>query len=60
MGCFLLFGASAIAAGLLGSLVGKEPVEAPQVAESPAPVIALPPGPAAGSDPYAGAAVPAR
>lgn len=59
LGCFVLFGSSAIASGLLG--LSREVVEAPPPVPLPevaAPVIAPPPKPAVPYDPYAGASVP--
>jgi hypothetical protein len=63
LGCFILFGASGIAAGIR-SLAGGEPAPAePGFAlerwDAPLPPLPAPP-PAAPADPYAGAAVPTR
>ncbi len=57
-GCFILFGASAIAAGIRASVPdGASAAWTPP----PPPAAPLPPPPrAANADPYAGAAVPAR
>jgi type IV secretory pathway VirB2 component (pilin) len=66
LGCFILFGASAIAAGIEGmALGGSEPADAPAAFEPPPlriepPPPAPPPQPPASSDPFAGAAVPTR
>lgn len=74
VGCFILFGASAIAAGIrsvaTGDYVAAEPVyqvepwTTPPPPPPPPPVAAQPPAPAdpysVAADPYAGAAVPAR
>ncbi|HEV2818583.1 MAG TPA: TrbC/VirB2 family protein [Allosphingosinicella sp.] len=60
-GSFLLFGASAIVAGIQASLGAGDFAAippTPRAAEAPAP--ARPPPPPAGYDPYAGASVPAR
>lgn len=57
-GAFILFGASAIVAGLQASLAGAELAAAP--AAPPAAAAALPPAPPANPDPYAGAALPRR
>jgi hypothetical protein len=60
LGCFILFGARTIVAGIQTGAAGEEIVEAS--APPPSPFAALPP-PApqpANPDPYAGAAVPAR
>ena len=62
-GCFVLFGAPVIAAGLLGSLrSGRNPPV--QAAPPPSPLVAaIPkptPKPTSAYDPYAGAAVPQR
>lgn len=59
-GCFILFGASAIASGLQSLLVdGREIAgispDLPPVTPPPSP-----PAPPANADPYAGASVPAR
>jgi len=60
-GCFILFGAPAIANGIQSMLRGGyEGAEAAAEAPPPAPAPpVLPPGPA-NADPYAGASVPAR
>jgi type IV secretory pathway VirB2 component (pilin) len=62
LGCFILFGASTIVAGIQATLSGADRVGAPYRAESPPPMVApLPaPPPPANNDPYAGASVPAR
>ena len=60
LGCFILFGAPAIATGILSALAtGQEMPAAPQVdVARPAPVVPAPPPPARAYDPYAGATVP--
>lgn len=61
LGCFILFGASTIAAGIR-SFAGGDGAEA-DAAEPPPPPPApppLPPPPPAVNDPYAGASVPSR
>jgi type IV secretory pathway VirB2 component (pilin) len=58
LGCFVLFGASAIAAGIR-AFVGGDDTETYAAAPPPA-VPELPPPPPAASDPYAGASVPNR
>jgi len=65
LGCFIIFGASAIAGGIIGALRGGG--GEPEVARAaPPPLPALPPPAAAQRppqspyDPYAGAAVPQR
>ena len=64
LGCFIIFGASTIAGGIIGALRGGEP-EIARAAPPPSPP-ALPPAAAAQQasqnpyDPYAGAAVPQR
>lgn len=57
-GCFVLFGASAIAGGIQG-FVGADGAE---MAYAPAPVAppVQPPPPMRNADPYAGAALPGR
>lgn len=60
LGCFILFGASTIAAGIQAGFAGA--VEAPHPAvtqAAPLPAI-LPEPPPANADPYAGASVPVR
>lgn len=64
-GCFILFGAPAIAAGLLG--LAGDAASGPVVAPAPSAVEPAPrpqaiptQPPASGYDPYAGASVPAR
>jgi len=62
MGCFILFGASAIVAGIQTSLAGGGQTTRIVTAETPPPMVAAPPPPPppANNDPYAGASVPAR
>ena len=56
-GCFVLFGAATIAAGIRGSAAGAELGQLPDVPTPHAPP-APPAFPPANNDPYAGAAVP--
>ena len=63
-GCFIIFGASSIAAGITNAL-GKGPTEFSSPAPEPpllvvSPVAPLRPGPVPPYDPYAGAALPPR
>lgn len=64
LGCFLLFGASSIAAGIRSATAGAgEPVDYAVQATPPpppSPALAGPPAPDPGYDPYAGASVPRR
>jgi type IV secretory pathway VirB2 component (pilin) len=61
VGCFILFGASAIAAGLRAAMEGREaPVVVAPPPVVPPRAVALPAAPPANADPFAGAAVPAR
>ncbi len=58
-GCFILFGASSIAAGIIGSL--ERATSADQVANpGPPPAYPMPVTTQSAADPYAGAAVPPR
>jgi type IV secretory pathway VirB2 component (pilin) len=61
-GCFILFGASTIVAGIQSSLAGADRAPRPATSEAPPPMVAAPtpPPPPANNDPYAGASVPAR
>ncbi len=59
-GCFILFGAATIAAGIRAAVSGAEPAPEAAALPPPAPPPALPAPPAANPDPYAGASVPAR
>lgn len=61
-GCFILFGASTIVAGIQSSLAGADQAAPPATPESPPPMVAAapPPPPPANNDPYAGASVPPR
>ena len=56
MGCFILFGASAIVAGIQSSLAGRGRTARIVTAETPPPMVAAPtpPPPPANNDPYAG------
>ena len=62
-GCFIIFGASTIASGIMGVISGTaanpELAQAPRPPDLPAPQ-AYPAGPATPYDPYAGAALPPR
>jgi type IV secretory pathway VirB2 component (pilin) len=65
LGCFIIFGASTIAGGIVGAIQGR--VGEPEVARAALPPPPAPPpppaagqGPATPYDPYAGAAVPTR
>lgn len=57
-GCFILFGASAIAGGIRGAVGGGD-METASVAPPVAPPVQAPPV-VRNPDPYAGAAVPGR
>lgn len=62
LGCFVLFGAPALARGVMGAattVADAEPVAVPQPAAFTAPVFSPPPPPAppAAADPYAGASI---
>jgi type IV secretory pathway VirB2 component (pilin) len=64
-GCFILFGASSIAAGIIGAVRASEPTEFAASEPSSSPLaqtapVASTPYPAASYDPYAGAALPRR
>jgi len=62
-GCFILFGAPTIAAGILGAMRSGAPATAPAAQAIPAPPPPPPrptPKPTSAYDPYAGAAVPLR
>jgi type IV secretory pathway VirB2 component (pilin) len=62
LGSFILFGASAIVAGLRSSLSGADRAAVTYAPEPPPPMVAPPPAPPppANRDPYAGASVPSR
>jgi len=62
LGCFILFGASTIAAGIMASLSGSDQVARAEAPPTPPPMVAAPPAPPppANRDPYAGASVPSR
>ena len=62
LGCFILFGASTIAAGIMASLSGGDQVARAEAPPTPPPMVAAPPAPPppANRDPYAGASVPSR
>jgi type IV secretory pathway VirB2 component (pilin) len=62
LGCFIVFGASAIAAGIHGvvGLADPGPGAPAFAAPSPPPPASPQPPPAPQADPYAGAAVPSR
>lgn len=59
LGCFILFGAALISAGIRGSMEGTPVAYAPPPPPAPTPPPAPPPRPV-NADPYAGAAVPSR
>ena len=60
-GCFVLFGASAIAGGIQGAVGGPDMATAAYVPPAVAPPVPQPPPPRpANPDPYAGASVPGR
>jgi len=64
-GCFILFGASSIAQGIMAGVngLGSHPVEAdaePPLVPAPQPAVSYPQKPAQPFDPYAGAAVPTQ
>jgi type IV secretory pathway VirB2 component (pilin) len=61
-GCFILFGASTIVAGIQSSLAGGDWAAGTATPETPPPMVAAAPSPPppANNDPYAGASVPAR
>ncbi len=60
VGCFILFGAAAIAQGLrdAAGAIGSDTSMTPIVIASAPPMVSRPPSPPAARDPYAGAAVP--
>lgn len=58
LGCFILFGAASIVVGLQSASPGPDGGPLSSIAETPPPP--LPPTPASGYDPYAGASVPTR
>jgi hypothetical protein len=60
LGCFILFGASSIVAGLQGAVggAGGSELAAPRPMTADISPLATPPPRPAGYDPYAGAAVP--
>lgn len=62
LGCFVLFGASSIAAGIRSAAggAGERTAEFAQAPLQPPPGVALPPAPEPSYDPYAGASVPRR
>ena len=62
LGCFILFGASTIAAGIMASLSGTDRVARTDAPAAPPPMVAAPPAPPppANRDPYAGASMPSR
>jgi len=59
VGCFILFGASTIVAGIRSSIPGAEFVAAPRAPPPDSPLPRASP-PATNPDPYAGASVPTR
>lgn len=61
IGCFILFGASSIVAGLESlARIGDASEPAPPVVSAETSPLSQPPRPQPGYDPYAGAAVPTR
>ena len=61
LGCFILFGAASIVAGIQASLAGGRPAPlSPPAPAPPTPSAAAAPAPASDYDPYAGASVPER
>ncbi len=66
LGCFILFGASTIASGIVGSLAGADAAPVVETPPSPLPLSSDPTligakaQPAVPYDPYAGAAMPVR
>jgi type IV secretory pathway VirB2 component (pilin) len=61
-GCFILFGAASIVAGIRSFVAGGDLANASPPAVAPSPFASLPPpaAPTANNDPYAGASVPTR
>lgn len=59
LGCFILFGASSIVAGIQSALAGGEGAETIAAIPPTAPVV-IPPAAPGSSDPYAGASLPQR
>ena len=64
LGCFIVFGASSIASGIMNAMAGSDvpPVSTATVATPPSYPVAVVPAPNAPSafDPYSGAALPTR
>jgi type IV secretory pathway VirB2 component (pilin) len=60
LGCFVLFGASSIVAGLQAAVAGGDAGSADIASIPPPPAVVVPPMPERNSDPYAGASVPSR
>lgn len=63
LGCFILFGAPGIAAGILNAVRGgSDPGRSPPspIEQSPLASVPKPAAPSAGYDPYAGASLPPR
>lgn len=62
LGCFVLFGATRIVAGIRSTIDRGGPAEVARVTSSraPAPALIIPSYPARNPDPYAGASVPTR
>lgn len=59
VGCFILFGASSIAAGIQSAASSPAGTGDPEIV-SPSPSVIIPPSTRGGYDPYAGASVPRR
>jgi hypothetical protein len=60
LGCFFLFGASSIAAGIQSAAMGAGAQPDSTQPLPPTPAVSLPPPPDPNYDPYAGASVPRR
>lgn len=60
MGCFVLFGASSIVAGIQSAVGGGAESAGALAAIPETPAVTIPPSPPVNPDPYAGASVPPR